>query len=100
MKDYSKITVMSEGWIFVELCKVGAAADPRKRDEKKVHTHRPFKVEHINKPMVEWVKTERVAGRAVSRASIAHKAIAVNAHLGGPATFVASRGWLECFMNR
>lgn len=77
-----------------------AAADSKKRDEKKVHTYRPFKVEHINEPVVEWVKTEREAGRAVSRASITRKAIAVNAHLGGPASFVASRGWLECFMNR
>ncbi len=76
------------------------AADPKKRDEKKVHTHHPFKVKHIDVPMVEWLKAERAAGRAVSRAAIARKAIAVNAHLGGPATFVASRGWLECFMNR
>lgn len=76
------------------------AADPKKRDEKKVDTHRPFKVQHIDELMVEWVKTERMAGRAVSRASISRKAIAVNAHLGGPATFVASHGWLECFMNR
>lgn len=75
-------------------------ADPKRRDAKKTATHHAFKVKLIDEPMAEWVKNERAAGRAVSRAAIVRTATSINAQLGGPASFTASQGWLTCFLNR
>jgi hypothetical protein len=74
--------------------------DPKQRDAKKTATHHAFKVKHIDEPMAQWVKNERALGHAVSRAAIVRTATAINAQLGGPASFTASQGWLTCFLNR
>ncbi len=76
-------------------------ADVTKRDQKSTHAPKQtFKVGQIDLPLAEWVRSERAASRAVSRTSIARKAMAMNRALGGDPEFQASRGWLQKFLKR